>query len=157
MRQETGPQHAQSSRQTQNGNKGKIVQTEIVPETQTVEVINIGINQDSNRSENNKNKGGYVSPERWSKLSPEERAQIIAERGNGRSKAKAGMVKVEKALASVEADEVMSKRKKNNKNKTLEEQDVVAPLKQALLKTEEIDKRAAGEGSCACVCSGLCC
>ncbi|KAL1249535.1 hypothetical protein QQF64_020540 [Cirrhinus molitorella] len=37
------------------------------------------------RSDNDKEKSGYVSPEKWNKLTTEERARIMAEREKGRS------------------------------------------------------------------------
>ncbi|KAK2885957.1 hypothetical protein Q8A67_016794 [Cirrhinus molitorella] len=70
------------------------------------------------RSDNDKEKSGYVSPEKWNKLTTEERARIMAEREKGRSSKKIGMFRVEKAP---DQEKIQEKKTKKNKKKKDEE------------------------------------
>ncbi len=47
------------------------------------------------RSEYARGRGGYISPEKWEKLSAEERARIMSERGQNRSETRVGRVRLD--------------------------------------------------------------
>ncbi len=47
------------------------------------------------RTESARGNGNYISPEKWEKLSAEERAGIVSERGRNRSKTRVGRVRLD--------------------------------------------------------------
>ncbi|KAL0152630.1 hypothetical protein M9458_052353 [Cirrhinus mrigala] len=71
-----------------------------------------------NRGENDKGRRSYISPEKWNKLSPEERARIVAERERRRPEAKVGRVKAERVITTAEVE--VPKPKNNQKKKDRE-------------------------------------
>ncbi|KAK9970280.1 hypothetical protein ABG768_026235 [Culter alburnus] len=70
-----------------------------------------------NKSEN-KEKSTYISPEKWAKMSQDERAQAVAERGKNKPSAKIGMNKV--VETRVEVEEVKPKKVKRKRKKAEE-------------------------------------
>ncbi|KAF4103730.1 hypothetical protein G5714_014717 [Onychostoma macrolepis] len=72
------------------------------------------------RNESERGKSSYISPDKWEKMSAEDKERVIAERGRNKPPNKIGRVRVEspngdKAKESKEIEEVRVKRKRGQK------------------------------------------
>ncbi len=71
-------------------------------------------------NENTRRTGGYISPDKWEKMSADEQARVLAERGKSKTGTKIGQVRIESPQSTerrelVEPKEVKIKRKRSQR------------------------------------------